>query len=195
MNNQNSIKAIIFDMDGTLINSNLDFSRIRKDIGIPKEIAILDFVDSLDHQAATKAHQIIKKHENEAAKSAHFIPGAQNLLSTLAMNEIPHGIFTNNSKTATSKILSRLDIKVELVLTREDVPAKPDPSGLLHFSSHWDIDPCNIAYLGDFKFDILAAKAAKMHAWLIQMSEKTFDHDADEVFSHLDQITDFFVNK
>jgi phosphoglycolate phosphatase-like HAD superfamily hydrolase len=51
-------------------------------------------------------------------------------------------------------------------LTREDAPPKPDPQGLLSIAANWAIDCGDIAYIGDYKYDIQAAHNAGMQAWL-----------------------------
>ena len=189
-------------MDGTLVHSDLNFSKIRNQIGIPKEVAILDYVETLDARAKKLANEIIINHELEAAAGAKLIPGAKRLLETLSANNILHAIVTNNSKEATQTILSNLQVDVDLVLTREDFAPKPDPAGLLHISSLWEMSPSDIAYLGDYAFDLMAAKNANMHAWLYQSlsTEQTehsvpFEELADAVFEHLDSVTERFINK
>lgn len=186
-------------MDGTLVHSDLNFSKIRKELGISQKHAILEYVESLDDAAKKSANEIIIKHELEAAAGAQLIPGAKKLLATLAKNNIFHAIVTNNSKEATQKILTNLQVNVDIVLTREDVAPKPDPQGLLHISSLWEIEPRNIAYLGDYAFDLMAAKNANMHAWLYQSlaPEQTasFSSQADVIFDHLDHVTAWFMHK
>ncbi len=41
------IRGIVFDLDGTLVTSNLDFSLIRSELGCPDGLDVLAYVDQL----------------------------------------------------------------------------------------------------------------------------------------------------
>src|SRR5690606_12176206 len=133
------IRAVLFDLDGTLVHSSLNFAQIRRDVGCPAGQDVLDFVASLPDEAQADAKRIIRQHELEDAQSARLIAGAAELLARLADAGIHTGIITRNSAEATQIKLASCDIQVAHVLTREDAAPKPDPEALLHLSSRWQL--------------------------------------------------------
>lgn len=60
------------------------------------------------------------------------------------------------------------------VITREDFPVKPNPSGLLHLAKINNIDPKDAAYIGDFEFDLQASKNAGMKSGLFLNSKNQY---------------------
>ncbi|MFV1872724.1 MAG: HAD family hydrolase [Oleiphilus sp.] len=161
-----SIKAVLFDLDGTLVHSQLNFPQIRQDLGCPEGEDVLSFVANLASTEKQQAEKIIRKHEMEDAHSARLISGANALLDRLAGLEIKTAIITRNSFDATHIKLRHCKIQVSDVLTREDAPAKPDPQALLHFSEQWKLSPDECVYVGDYLYDLQAANNAGMHACL-----------------------------
>lgn len=157
--------GVIFDLDGTLVDSRLDFDAMRAETGCPEGIGLLEYADSLPPGEAQRVHEIVHQHEMAGATAAVWIPGAEAWLRALQAASVPTAILTRNSRPATELTLSRLGIEVEHVLTREDCRPKPDPQGLLMIAAAWGL-PCEkLVYVGDFLYDLQAARAAGMHAW------------------------------
>lgn len=160
------IKAILFDLDGTLVHSSLDFKQIRQDIACPESEDVLKYIASLSIGERDLAEKIIVQHELNDARNSKIIPGVEELLNRLAEHGLKTGIITRNSAEATQIKMQRCGLNIEVVLTREDAPAKPDPSGLLHFTHMWGFKPNECVYVGDYLYDLEAANNAAMHACL-----------------------------
>lgn len=161
------INGVIFDLDGTLVESSLDFRRIRADVGCPEGEDILSFVDAItcpDKQQ--HAHNIIRKHELADAHSAKWLPNGRAMVEKAQQHNLPMAIVTRNSPEATRIKLSNNAIPIELVLTRDDAPPKPDPTALLMVAEQWQLPPANCLYIGDFIYDQQAAENAGMK-WLL----------------------------
>ncbi|WP_105201324.1 MULTISPECIES: HAD family hydrolase [unclassified Pseudoalteromonas] len=160
------LRGVIFDMDGTLFSSQLDFALIRKQINCAHGEDILEFITRLDSDGQRHAEQVILDHELADAEQAVLLPQVAQSLASLHKAQIPMAIVTRNSEQATGIKMSRNPIPIDLVLTRDDAPAKPNPSALLHIAERWQMPVQHLLYVGDYKYDIQAAHNANMRACL-----------------------------
>ena len=149
-----SIKAVLFDLDGTLVHSSLDFARIRREIACPEGVDLLGFVDWLEGLQKQQAQQIIHRHELEDAYCARIVKGAPELLTRLDDAGIKTGIITRNSVQATRIKLDTCGISITEVITREDAAPKPDPQALLRLSQAWAFESSACVYVGDYLYDL-----------------------------------------
>ncbi|KZX78846.1 hypothetical protein A3717_19915 [Alcanivorax sp. HI0013] len=51
---------------------------------------------------------------------------------------------------------------MDMMLAREDCAPKPAPDGLLQIADAWGLPPANLVYVGDFIYDLQAARRAEM---------------------------------
>lgn len=158
--------AVIFDLDGTLVQSRLDFPAIRKAIACPEDQDILRYLEHLPEGEQVRAKQTIESYELEDARDCHALPGVDTLLERLRSAGIRTGIVTRNSPEATQIKLERNRIKVEQVLTRDCAAPKPKPDALLQLANAWQLPTRHCIYVGDYRYDLEAARAADMWACL-----------------------------
>ncbi|MBB1406410.1 HAD family hydrolase [Pseudoalteromonas sp. SG44-5] len=162
-----AIKGVIFDLDGTLVSSELDFSLIKAQIGCPCEQDLLDYIAQLPSAyMREEAMNIVHQHELLDAQHAKMLPGVSEAVNALKAKNIPMAIVTRNFDKAAAIKLQNNPLPIEIVLTRSDAPAKPDPSALNNIANLWNMSPSNLLYVGDFLYDIQAAHNANMRACL-----------------------------
>ena len=102
---------------------------------------------------------------------------------------IPTAILTRNARVIAELTVSRLNIPVERVLAREDAAPKPAPDGLLAIAREWNMAPATIAYVGDFKYDLLAARNAGMVGVYLDMDGlNTHGYLADRFIRRFDEL-------
>lgn len=183
-------EAVAFDLDGTLVDSALDFAAIRREIGCPSGLGLLEFIESLqDPDAEAEAHAVVHRFEMVGAASARWMPGARELLEILRERSVPVAILTRNSRHAVEETDRVLGLGVNLVVTREDGPPKPDPAGLLSIATTLNVTPDKMTYVGDFIDDLTAAKGAGMLAGLYRNAKNEHYADqADYVIHHFDEL-------
>lgn len=177
---QQAIKGVIFDMDGTLVTSQLNFAAMREAIGCPAEQDILDYIAALAcNEAREKAEQTIIDIEVAEAEHCQLIDGVPEMLQTLQQWQVPMALVTRNCRAATAIKLAKAGLQFDPVITRECAPAKPDPSALLQIATDWQIAPKFLIYVGDYLHDIHAAENANMRSVLVALQGKpSWTHNA-----------------
>jgi len=162
-----AIQGVIFDLGGTLVSSELDFTLIKAQIGCPCEQDLLDYIAQLPSPyMREEAMNIVHQHELQDAQFATILPGVTEAVNALKVKNIPMAIVTRNFDKAAAIKLQNNPLPIETVLTRSDAPAKPDPSALNAIATLWNIHASNLLYVGDFLYDIQAAHNANMRACL-----------------------------
>ncbi len=179
------IKAFVFDMDGTLVDSGLDFDLMREELNFPLGVPILEHLALIEcSKTQEKAHEIIHRHEQEGAKRSTLMPGVKELLEKIKEKNFFLGLLTRNSKEVTSQTLNKFSIHFDLVLTRDDCAPKPEPEGLVKMQDEWKISPKQMLYVGDFRFDLETAKNAGSYSALYLNHKNT----------HLKSLADFHIS-
>lgn len=153
-------KAIVFDLDGTLIDSPLCFKTIRRRLEIPEYADILGFLDGLHREPRDRKLAELEQIEVDAARSAVPFPGVADLLKDLKVRGIRTGILTRNCRAASRRVLVDHAMPIDMIVTREDAPAKPDPEGLFRLMRHWALTKHEMLFVGDFRFDIECGRNA-----------------------------------
>lgn len=184
------INAVVFDLDGTLVDSALDFAAICDEIGWPRGTPLLEQLalthDPAEHKRAT---DIIRRHELQGAREARWMPGAERCLQQLADSGFQLGLLTRNMREATFLTIERLGIPIKQVLTREDCAAKPDPEGLLRFASQLQVPLQQMIYVGDYIFDLqTAANAGVASCLYLNQTNQHFASQADWCFAHFNEL-------
>jgi len=192
MKNLNRIQALIFDLDNTLVSSQLNFKLLRNILNCPDRIDILDFIKAMKSASLIKqANDFIVSHEMLDALTSSFLPGSKSLLAFIAGQKYPTGIVTRNCLLAAKTKLKKNAINVDILITREDYPAKPNPEALLAIAKLWEIDCQNIVYVGDHIYDVQAANNAGMISCLITHNiDLSFKDSAHLVFNELHELED-----
>ncbi|OXS59816.1 hypothetical protein B1A99_09750 [Cohnella sp. CIP 111063] len=145
------VKGIIFDMDNTLLRSNIDFGRMKQEIYaylrerdlLPEQAPIDRETSSTLIRQALAANRmtprqvnevwaIAAKHETEGMAGADLEPGVRELLAEL-QGKAALTVLTNNSILAARAALeeNRILHVFDLVVGREDAgELKPSPDGV-----------------------------------------------------------------
>jgi len=189
-NARSMFSGVIFDLDGTLVDSRLDFAAIRAHLNCPPDVGVLEFIDSLPASEQAAAHAVVLEYERAGAERAVWMPGARECLARLEKNGIPAAILTRNARQVARLTLDRLQGAIGCLLAREDAPPKPAPEGLLMIAKTWQLAPARLAYVGDFKYDLLAAQNAGMCGIYYDPDHTGLhSHLADVVIHHFDELS------
>ncbi len=177
------LHGMIFDLDGTLVDSGLDFEAIRRDMGLPVGMPILETLDQIPAGSEKERMlEVLHQHELTGAARATLYDGVRDFLEWLDRRGISRAVLTRNSRESTEIVLDRLGLQFEMALTREDAPPKPDPTGLLTICGVWQIQPAHVLFCGDYVFDLEAGSRAGTRTMLFAPRElPEFARHADHV--------------
>jgi HAD superfamily hydrolase (TIGR01549 family) len=153
-------------MDGTLVDSGLDFDQIRAEMGLDKG-PILETMATLPIDRQRECEAILDRHERAGAERATLLSGAIEWIERLDGAGIPRAIFTRNSRLIVERTLARCGLEFQTVVSREDAPAKPDPAGIHLCCQQWDVSPTDVLMVGDYLYDIEAGRRARSRTALV----------------------------
>ncbi|MBW2127514.1 MAG: HAD family hydrolase, partial [Deltaproteobacteria bacterium] len=144
---RNRIRGVLFDMDGTLtVPGALDFAAIKREIGCPPDIPILEYIESRPEWERPSLFAVLERHETEAAENSVL------------------GIITRNSLCSVEKVLRKFDgickEDFSAIITRETALPKPHPQGVYMAAEKMGVHLQELLVVGDYRFDIMAGKAA-----------------------------------
>ncbi|MEE1072913.1 MAG: HAD family hydrolase [Cellulosilyticum sp.] len=177
------IKLVIFDLDGTLLNSITDLGNAcnvaLKQFGYPlhDEQAYKKFVGngiyklverSLPKEARNQENVLKVKAIFDAYYKAHSLdetrpyPGIELLLMKLKEKGIHCGVVTNKAHEYAVELTQKFfAATIEKTLgQREGIPTKPHPQGVQEMMAYFQVEPSECLYIGDSNVDIQTAKAA-----------------------------------
>ncbi len=175
--------AFLFDLDGTLVDSvyqhvlawrgatqaagiELPVWRIHRQIGMSGGLMLAALLRETGRPVSDEeAARIQRIHSESFAKQApslRVLPGAQELLDTLAVEGIPHAIATSGRLANARHALQLLRLSGHTpVVTRDDVRyAKPDPDLFLAAGARLNMPMHRCVIVGDSVWDLLAARRA-----------------------------------
>lgn len=183
MNRPIPVRAIVFDLDGTLVDSGRDIAlaanHVRTALGreeLPLD-RVLDFIgDGVpvllrrilgadgpepDAAALARARAIFDaRYRDHCLDHTRPFPGVAETLAALA--SVPLMVATNKPAAFTGPMLAGLDLArwFRRTVSGDEVPAKkPAPDMILAALAGLDVDPADVAVVGDSLNDLRAARA------------------------------------
>ncbi len=182
------IRAVIFDLDGTITQPYLDFDVIREEMGLDRNGGpILEAMAKMTPEQRRQAEVILHSHEERAVAESKLNAGARETLAALRMRGIPIGILTRNRKDNAWAVAHKHGLHFDAVVGREDGPVKPDSFGVLHLCRKFAVAPAQTLLVGDYLFDLLCARAAGAIPVLLTNHERApeFAQHADFTVANL----------
>lgn len=175
------IDTVVFDFDGTLAETRIDFAKMRRRIvehmqawglwedGLDQGKYVLDIIrigrgklgDATEKVAEfqAQADRILEEVELETCATAEPFPGVVEALTALKENGYRVGIVTRNCRVGVASVTSRHHIPHDLLSTRDDVTlVKPDPAHLSEALRLLGADPRRAVMIGDHVTDIEGAE-------------------------------------
>ena len=203
-------RAVLFDLDGTLLDTApdmagaldallaehgrapLNFARVRPQVSHGSLAVVrLGFPDADPERFAALRQRFLEIYAGRLARETRPFPGCELVLDTLERRAIPWGIVTNKPGYLTEPLLAALGLqgRAACVLSGDSLPErKPHPRPLLVAAERAGVAPADCIFVGDAQRDIQAARAAGMLPLLARFGYlgPTDDPDSWEAAGALD---------
>lgn len=179
------VRAVLFDLDGTLIDSAPDLGaaadKMRLDRGLPslppahyrpmagagaRGMLQVAFGMSPQHlEFETMREEFFSNYERCMTHNTYAFDGVAELLGALERRQLPWGVVTNKSQRFTNPLTQSMPLfaGAAVIVSGDTTPhAKPHPAPLLEAAKRLGVDPADCVYVGDDERDIVAGRAAGM---------------------------------
>jgi len=200
------IKGVLFDLDGTLLDTALDMTEALNALRAQEGLGALSN-ETVRCQVSHGGHALVRlgfgtlppeEHEvmrtrllsiyrQQLAKHTQLFEGGDEMLTEIERRGLSWGIVTNKPGWLTDPLLVEVNLhkRARAVVSGDTLAErKPHPMPLLHAAATMGVDPAHCVYVGDAERDMQAAKAAGMYALVAGFGYLGDDDRADTWFSH-----------
>ena len=212
-------EAVLFDLDGTLLDTAPDFIRvvnqqrilhkldalapnlIRETVsnGARALIKLAFDLEEYDDNFVERHTELLALYEESIAEETVFFPGIDLFLKQLEEKSIPWGIVTNKPSRFTLPLLERLRLndRCSVTVCPDDVThSKPHPEPLFLACNELNCSPDRSLYIGDHERDIEAGRSAGMitiaaRYGYIDTPDRVDDWKADLIIDHGNELTEW----
>jgi 2-phosphoglycolate phosphatase len=181
----NRLEAVLFDLDGTLLDTAPDFvttmqlllarhgkpaldeNSIRQTVSHgARALVNLGFsINEGDAEFEQLRQELLAIYLTKLSEKTALFSGMDTVLAHLEQQQIPWGIVTNKPSLYADKILAdlKLDSRSSATICPDHVSkTKPDPEPMLLACKQINCAPENVIYVGDHRRDIEAGRNANM---------------------------------
>jgi phosphoglycolate phosphatase len=196
-----NFRAVLFDLDGTLLDTAPDLIRVLNQVRTeqgrePLPFAVartqvshgssglirLGFPDLTGSPLESLRLRLLDLYAQQLAIGTKLFDGCRQVLDTLAERQLAWGIVTNKPGFLTVPLLAELGLAAEAgcVVSGDTLPQrKPDPAPLLLAASQLSLPAAECLYVGDAERDVQAARAAGMPVLVARYGYLGPDDDPD----------------
>ena len=180
-----NIDAVLFDLDGTLIDSAPDLGaaadKMRTDRGLASlplshyrpmagagargMIAVAFGLTPDDARFAALKEEFFSNYEARMTALTYVFDGVDELIAHIGQAGLKWGVVTNKSARFTVPLTQAMPLfgTAQTIISGDTTPhAKPHPAPLLEAARQLDVAPVRCVYVGDDERDIVAGRAAGM---------------------------------
>lgn len=181
-----AVKAVFFDLDGTLIDSAPDLAGSANDMRVARGMAPLP-MDHLRPMVGAGARgmllqafgigprdtlfgelkdEFLARYADRMTRETRVFPAMAEVVDVLDARGVPWGIVTNKVTRLAAPIVEALGLaaRTAVLIGGDTTPhAKPHPEPLLEAARRLGVPPAGCVYVGDDHRDVQAGRAAGMH--------------------------------
>lgn len=216
-----SAELIIFDLDGTLLNTIGDLAEAANQMRVLRQLPPLDYAtyctyvgNGIMRLVERALPESMRDAETVAAARTDFLTyyidhidckttpyeGIVELLAHLQLEGVRLAVASNKFQAGTEKLIRSYfpEIHFEVVFgQRPDVPLKPDPTVVHEILALTGVSPEDALYVGDSGVDMLTAHAAGVRSvgvsWGFRAREELIEARADRIIDHPAELREWAV--
>lgn len=202
-------KTVLFDLDGTLIDSlpliKATYRRVFETMEIPWDdgkvmetigIPLIKIAEQFAGEKAEHFFNLYLKYQNEKHDDyIKLFPGTFETLNEIKSRGYTIGIVTSKRRETAKRAveLTRIDSLINILIAFEDVKAhKPEPEPVLKAMQSLTAAPEKTMYVGDSWYDIMAGKCAGVATvgvtWGMADRVKLAEYKPSYIIDHWDQL-------
>ncbi|GIZ08251.1 HAD family hydrolase [Flavobacterium sp. UMI-01] len=204
-------KGIIFDLDGTLIDSLEDIADAMNTVLNTYQFPTHTY-ETYQYFIGSGLRNLVQKalpltHKNEITIEETYqemitvytqnctcktkiYPGVLELITTLKTLNIQLSVFSNKAEELTKAITQTLfpDVFDSILGLTTEPLKKPNPTKAIETAKNWQLEPNEIVFVGDSDIDMLTATNANMYAvgvsWGYRTEEELVADGAQKIINH-----------
>lgn len=214
------VKAIIFDLDDTLIKSKINYKRMKNLIieflvsaGVTygllnKDMLNFEIINAAKTDLTGKVNQceiekilnkvndIMNEVELKSLEDVELMDNALSTLKELKKMGLKAGIVTNGCRKYVEEIINRfcLGKYIDAIVARDDVSnPKPDPEHLLRVLEILNVPVEEAIFVGDHWIDALCAKKAGVPFILLRSGTRILKETEEMPYMTIDALRDILL--
>jgi len=213
-------KGVIFDLDGTLVDTlgdiGANMNKALKLRGYPeletweyrdkvgwgiKRLAYLSLPEDVreEETAALVAADASRFYAENPLVHSRIYPGINELVAVLAQKKIKTAVLTNKPNPAAQKVIAGLFPPFSFGAVQGEIngkPRKPDPACVWDLLVEFDLTPASVLFIGDSEIDMETAAAAGCFpmgvSWGYRPRETIISAGARHILEKPEELLDFF---
>ena len=209
------VLAVIFDLDGTLIDSydahvesfrralsrfglTVEDEEIHRRFGKPAKQIIKEILPENQHRHIDDIVRYKRLEFIETSKDMQVFDGVETLLKYLKGKGISICLATSADNPSVIRVVNKFNLEnyFDVIISSNDVKeAKPNPEMFIQASKRLEVDPKNCLVIGDSPFDVIAANKASMNVIIIDnnpFQNTEIQSYKVPIVSNINQLTNFF---
>jgi phosphoglycolate phosphatase len=206
-----SVKGFIFDLDGTLLDTLEDLAvavnkvllkygyaaKTRDEVrflvggGLRRLLEQVTGLGGENPQLEAMILEFMEDYGEGLIGATRPYPGIRHLLGYLSRKRIPVAVFSNKDHGFTTRLMEHFFPAISFCQVRgkmEDMPAKPDPAGVLRILEAMRLPAAEVAFVGDTPVDMETAGNSGTFpigvSWGFRSAEELREHGARIVLNH-----------
>jgi len=179
-------QGVLFDLDGTLLDTARDMAGALNDLRTEEGLSPLPFAAIRPHAShgstamvqtgfglapgeafEAMRQRFLDRYATRIARETRLFPGGEALLLALEQAGLKWGVVTNKPAYLTDPLMAALELtpRAACIVSGDTLPQrKPHPAPLLYGAAQAGLEPAACVYVGDAERDVQAALAAGMTA-------------------------------
>lgn len=179
-------KGVIFDWDGVIAETRLDFSDIRRRFFGGKRAPLLEGAKTLSEEEAAALMKAIRDEEMRGAAMSTPVEGAFALIAFLDGRHVPWCVMSRNCRESIDVAAASVGFKLPpLVWGREARHVKPDRRAFDDAAAAMGVDVRSCLVIGDFLYELIGARRAGARCVLVNRADEECASYADARFARL----------